>query len=160
MSKFTLRKLEVKPTAEPVVPERLIGRENCVNCGHLYCEHLVGMNTVQTGECEHCRCYHPECADEDALWDEVDTLKAELADAIGRAEKAERIAKELGVSEQRFRIAVENFLAWFGSRAEWERENRNAKPVTRQDVIAMRDALRASDYVAEDARAKMEELND
>lgn len=55
---------------------------------------------------------------------------------------------------------VENFLAWFGSRAEWERENRNAKPVTRQDVIAMRDALRASDYVAEDARAKMEELND
>lgn len=83
----------------------------------------------------------------------TDDLKALVAEV-------ERIAKELGVSEQRFRIAVENFLAWFGSRAEWERENRNAKPVTRQDVIAMRDALRASDYVAEDARAKMEELND
>lgn len=91
---------------------------------------------------------------------ELAISRRQLADAIGRAEKAERIAKELGVSEQRFRIAVENFLAWFGSRAEWERENRNAKPVTRQDVIAMRDALRASDYVAEDARAKMEELND
>lgn len=101
--------------------------------------------------------FNPRCVPEDQAFLDAyrigyESAESQLADAIGRAEKAERIAKELGVSEQRFRIAVENFLAWFGSRAEWERENRNAKPVTRQDVIAMRDALRASDYVAEDAR--------
>jgi len=49
--------------------------------------------------------------------------------------------------------AVEQFLAWFGSSSQWERENRNAKPVTRKDVKAMRDALRATDLTANIASA-------
>jgi len=45
--------------------------------------------------------------------------------------------------------AVEQFLAWFGSSSQWERENRNAKPVTRKDVRGLRDALRFKDAEAQ-----------
>jgi len=45
--------------------------------------------------------------------------------------------------------AIEQFLAWFGSSSQWERENRNAKPVTRKDVRGLRDALRFKDAEAQ-----------
>jgi hypothetical protein len=81
---FELRKLAVKPTAEPIPPERLISEDHCINCGHLYNDHLVSMNTIQTGECEHCKCHEPETADRGSLWDEIAKLRAER-DAAGGA---------------------------------------------------------------------------
>jgi hypothetical protein len=79
MNEWKLESLTVKPTEPAIAQERLISSEHCVNCGHLYYDHLVGMNTVQTGECRLCVCHQPETASKERVWEEHADLKAELA---------------------------------------------------------------------------------
>ena len=54
----------------------------------------------------------------------------------------DRLKKEVEAA-RRLYMAVKIFLANFGSNAEWERQNRNAKPITRKEVSAIREALEA-----------------
>ena len=85
-----------KPDA--VEPDRVISDRHCVNCGHLYYDHLVAMNTIQTGECKHCRCYHPETASREQLWREVEQLTAEL---------------------DKYRDACERLIEHYGAGSRW-----------------------------------------
>ena len=73
---------------------------------------------------------------------DVDAIGNQIANALNTAADQSRVIEEL-------ETAIEQFLAWFGSSSQWERENRNAKPVTRKDVRGLRDALRFKDAEAQ-----------
>mgnify|MGYP005607901911 CR=1 FL=1 len=91
-----MKNMTHKPDA--VEPDRVISNKHCVNCGHLYYDHLVAMNTTQTGDCKHCRCYHPETASREQLWREVGQLTAEL---------------------DKYRDACERLIGHYGSQFVW-----------------------------------------
>ncbi len=82
MSEWKLESLTVKPTEPAVAPDRLISDHHCVNCGHAYFDHLVGMNTVQTGQCRLCQCFEAETASKDRLWEDHADLTAKLKLAV------------------------------------------------------------------------------
>lgn len=79
---FSLKQHPIQYSERPsyVTPKRLLTEAHCTECGHLYDEHLVGMNTVQTGECLHCKCVMPETAGRDELWEEIALLREEVKD--------------------------------------------------------------------------------
>lgn len=112
---FELEKLTVKPTAPAIPPERLISEQHCVNCGHLYNDHLVGMNTVQTGECRHCVCHEPETASRERLWEDRVALINRLTEAEVILSGIVQNANSIGVRNTG--IALHEYMEKYGEKS-------------------------------------------